>query len=480
MSAAALVAAFGLGAAALTPLSAAPADAVDTTRARADEVGLFADTEPRRAVTSRGRRPVEVGLQFRSRATGVVTGAQVYKTARGKGATPRRASLWNARGERLAAARLTPRRGAGWVSVRFPTAVAIKANRTYTVSVFAPKGRTAITKGGLRKPKQRGPLTAGGKLGGVHAYSTSSRFPRRAAQDSNHWVDVLFRRSGNAPTPMPTPTATPTATPTTNEGAFPTQDTTGVPAGWSPTQVVDGAYRITTPGAVVEDLRVSGSIEVAAPNVTIRRVEVIGGSIDNFVGPTCQGGLLVEDTTIRRGTGTTRATDPPALGAGGYTARRVEIDGKPEGFRVGGRASGCGPVVIESSWARVVRPDECGDWHGDGIQGYDGPALTVRQTSLILDETGCGGTAPFFYPHSQGNTSVDIDGLLVDGGGYAFRLGMPGSVRNLAIVDKSWYYGPINVKCSAVGEWQADVVTVAADGVATPVRAVGCTTEEGN
>ena len=87
---------------------------------------------------------------------------------------------------------------------------------------------------------------------------------------------------------------------------------------------------------------------------------------------------------------------------------------------------------------------------------------------------------PFFYPHSQGNTSVDIDGLLVDGGGYAFRLGMPGTVKDLAIVEKSWYYGPINVKCSALSAWQANIVTVAADGVASVVQAQRCNTEEGN
>ena len=96
---------------------------------------------------------------------------------------------------------------------------------------------------------------------------------------------------------------------------------------------------------------------------------------------------------------------------------------------------GCGPVKIVNTFVRVVPPDVCNDWHGDGIQGYDGPALTVRNVTLILVETGgCGGTAPFFYPHSQGNTRADIDRLLVVGGGYAFRLGTPGTVSGLKIV----------------------------------------------
>src|SRR6185436_11887451 len=139
-------------------------------------------------------------------------------------------------------------------------------------------------------------------------------------------------------------------------------------------------------------------------------------------------------------------------------AKDVKILGHPEGFRVGGKDE-CGPVKIVNSFAKVVSPDDCGDWHGDALQGYDGAALTVRNSVLKLDERdGCGGTAPFFYPSDQGNTSVSIDGLVVEGGGYPFRLGEPGVVRDLRIVRGSWYYGPINVACSKLSEWDASIV----------------------
>lgn len=286
------------------------------------------------------------------------------------------------------------------------------------------------------------------------------------------------------PTPTETPTPTPTETPTTpppttpttppTQGGWPNASNTGVPAGWTPARTVSGDYRITTAGTVVSDLRVNGRIIVDAPNVTIRRVEVIGGGIANFTGSSCRNGLVVEDTTIRRGTGPTTDKQVEALGTGGYTARRVKIDGMPEGFRVSGKRS-CGPVTIVDSYARVVRPDVCGDWHGDGIQGYDGNALTVRNTSLELIENGCGGTAAFFYPAGQGNTSVDIDGLRVTGGGYTFRLGMPGTVRNLAIVQGAGY-GPIDVKCSVLTAWDARIITAAN----ATVRTQPCNTETGN
>ena len=38
------------------------------------------------------------------------------------------------------------------------------------------------------------------------------------------------------------------------------------------------------------------------------------------------------------------------------------------------------------------------------------------------------------------------------GQGFPFRLGVPGSVSGLNIVDGSWEYGPVDVNCSAVVE----------------------------
>lgn len=264
--------------------------------------------------------------------------------------------------------------------------------------------------------------------------------------------------------------------------AFPTQTSAGTPPGWAPTRSITGDYWVRTAGAVVEDLRITdGSLMIDAANVTVRRVEIRGGRIENRPGSRCNNGLVVEDTTITRSARQTRDSDQPVIGVGGYTARNVKIDNVPEGFRVGGGSDGgCGPVTIENTYVRIVPPDVCHDWHGDGIQGYDGPSLTIRNVALKLVETrDCGGTAPFFYPNRQGNDSVDIDRLLVDGGGYAFRLGMPGAVRNLKIVDNSWGYGPIDVKCTAVTLWRAEIVTLDTDGQPVDLRTQPCNTEEG-
>lgn len=261
---------------------------------------------------------------------------------------------------------------------------------------------------------------------------------------------------------------------------FPTRRSAGVPRGWEPERTVTSSITIDQPGAVLEDVRiVGGDLNIAASGVTVRRVELQGGVINNFAGDECASGLRLVAVTIGRSPGQVTEGDTPAIGSGGYTAKRVEIAGLPEGFRVGG-AGNCGPVKIVNSWALVTSPDVCDDWHGDGLQGYDGDSLVVRRSVLKMRmREDCGGTAPFFYPSDQGNQSVDIDGLVVDGGGYAFRLGTPGVVRGLHVVAGSWVFGPIDVKCSALSGWDADV-SVLKGGQPKPVRDLRCSTEAGN
>jgi hypothetical protein len=258
--------------------------------------------------------------------------------------------------------------------------------------------------------------------------------------------------------------------------AFPTRTSVGLPHDWKPAEEVTGDYWVREAGAVIEDLRVTnGTILIGAPNVTLRRVQGIGAFVKTDTGTTCQSGLVIEDSEFTRGDRTSDA-DPPVIGQGGFTVRHTVIDGVPEGIRAGGMDLGCGPVVVEDTYVRIVSPDDCTDWHGDGIQGYAGDKVTVRGSTLIMDVVDeCYGTAPFFYPSDQGNTAVDIDGLLVSGGGYPFRNGMPGSVKDLNVVDAGWVFGPVDVNCPALTEWQAQVVTLNSDGTVVPIRDIDCT-----
>jgi hypothetical protein len=163
----------------------------------------------------------------------------------------------------------------------------------------------------------------------------------------------------------------------------------------------------------------------------------------------------------------------------------VKVWRRGEGFTVGAKSTGCGPVVIQDSFMSLVIPPwglppiVSDSWHTDGIQGYDGNAVTVSNVTVDFRQA-VNGTAPFFYPVNQGNTRATVDHLLVMGGGFPFRLGTPGTVKGLKILDRSWSYGPIDVKCSLVSSWEAKRVTVdTAVWRTTDVADQPCNTEGG-
>jgi hypothetical protein len=268
-------------------------------------------------------------------------------------------------------------------------------------------------------------------------------------------------------------------------GGFPNPASTGVPDGWTPTTTRTTNLFVTAPGAVIQDVLFANGadLKVAAPNVTVRRSKFEGGWIDNNITNQPDGtGLLLEDVSMAAPDHAGGNFQEGAISYGGYTARRVEITGRSEGFRV----SSGGPVVIEDSFVRLHPPEPCGDWHGDGIQGYGGSGLTVRNVTIDMsdhtssDDPNCYGTAPFFYRgQTEGNQPpVVVDRLMVEGMGYPFRLGIPASVTGLKIVNNSWVFGPINVLCSAMSQWEAKIVTRDANYQPTTVRDQPCNTED--
>ena len=83
---------------------------------------------------------------------------------------------------------------------------------------------------------------------------------------------------------------------------------------------------------------------------------------------------------------------------GGYTARRVEILNRSEGSGPAHAGQAADSSTIQDSFIQVRPPAPCGDWHGDGIQGYDSGGLAVRNVTIDFDPGSCGGTGGFFYP----------------------------------------------------------------------------------
>ena len=253
--------------------------------------------------------------------------------------------------------------------------------------------------------------------------------------------------------------------------AWPNESNTGAPANITALSTCSGTINTTSDGQVIQDICIDGDILVGNDNVVIRRVDIRGGRIVNwkFNDAGCGANLLVQDTTIRK-TAPINVGEESAIELGSYTAERVKVLDLAEGYRSAGADHGCTTVTVKDSFLRIHSPDSCPnyDWHGDGLQGNGGPPVTIRNSTfdmVYLPNTQCGGTGPFFYS-SQGNTSADIDGMLLIGGGYSMRLGEPATVRNVYIKDKGnpairpdgtgdgYFYGSIDVKCSQVSVWQ--------------------------
>jgi hypothetical protein len=412
---------------------------------------------------ARTTRPVEVGLRFSVTVPGSITGVRYFATRSSRAG--RTGSLWTGSGSRLATVRFSRSAATGWRSAAFRHAVHVVPGRTYVVSYYAPRGRYAVQRQGLRTRLIRGHLRAA-KDSGVYRFGRGDRFPDHPGGRSNFLVDVTFV---SAPGP--------TQSRGTAVGGFPTESTAGLPSHWSPSRTVTGDLWIRKPGAVLKDVRVvEGTIHVAAPNVTLLRVQGQGAFVQNVNDGSCSNGLLIADSTFSA-SGRTSDTDPPVIGMGGYTLRNSVIVGAPEGARVGATDVGCGPVTVKHSFIHVQSPTSCTDWHGDALQGYGGAALTVRKSVLVLSaDSACGGgTAPLFYPAQQGNTSLHVDGLVVEGGGYPFRDGMPGSVRGLYVVKSSWVFAPVLVdSCDVLTFWDAHVATLNSAGEPVPGRTVSC------
>ncbi|HET6953719.1 MAG TPA: hypothetical protein VFI47_25315 [Acidimicrobiales bacterium] len=224
-------------------------------------------------------------------------------------------------------------------------------------------------------------------------------------------------------------------------GEFPNPASTGVPAGWQPAAVHEGDLWVYEPGAVIEDMLVTGAIQVRAENVTIRRTRVKGIIWNQYSDSEQFGGLLIEDTEVGPDSGVMTDWGHGAVGTAGYTARRVEIHNVTDGFRVSGD-----DILIEDSFVTLAVVDgECN--HLDAVQGYGGGNNVVVRGNT-LDARGYCSNASVFMADSSPH--ADVQGNLLLGGTYSLRLNqfeIPATfvAKNNRIVDGSWQYGAMDI-----------------------------------
>jgi hypothetical protein len=290
----------------------------------------------------------------------------------------------------------------------------------------------------------RGPDAVGSALQEPAVASPSAapagyhRGPRCWTRPGARWC-----RPATAATPPASATPDPAAStpaPSYRPGAFPNPASTGVPAGWQPASVHEGDLFVYDAGTVIEDMMITGDLQIRAADVTVRRTRVKGIIWNQYDDNEQFGGLLIEDTEVGPDSGV-KDWGHGAVGTAGYTARRVEIHNVTDGFRVSGDN-----VLIEDSFVKLaVIAGECN--HLDGVQGYGGGRNVVIRHSTLDARGSCGNSAVFFADSSP---NADVQDNVLLGGAYSLRLNqfeIPATfvAKNNHIVDGSYDDGPVYI-----------------------------------
>jgi hypothetical protein len=140
---------------------------------------------------------VELGVKFKADVAGTVSAIRFYRNSTSTNGYT--VHLWSSTGTLLATGHgndgpSTP----GWTEIAFATPVAIAANTVYVASYFSPTGQwsadddyfasAGVNSGVLHAPS--GPAVQGN---GVIRFCSSGCFPSQTFDNTNYWVDVVFR-----------------------------------------------------------------------------------------------------------------------------------------------------------------------------------------------------------------------------------------------------------------------------------------------
>lgn len=421
---------------------------------------MWGDAVPPNVQVASDPAPVTLGTGFRPTVPGQVVGLRYWSA--GAGATAPQGSLWNAAGERLVSATFATPRAAGWQTVWLHQPVRVAAGAAYVVAYHEADGRYPVTQhflGGSTSALLE--VTPGSS--GVFGYGGAEVFPRSPWEQSQYWVDVVFRGDAGAtpaslrtadPTPAPSsdgaPTTAPTASPTasplpdpsptpsassaaaaaprqtpasrprTGAAAVPSKappaapaaplpgqaskpgpSNTGVPAGTVLTPAA--GMTVTTPNQVLSGLDIHGEVVIQAPGVQIRSSRITG---DDYYGVLVKSGsVTITDTEI--------SGFENAIAGDGWSAARVNIHSVTgDGVKLGSS------VTLRDSWIHDLTPAPGA--HADGAQMQDGVTNLVVEHNTI--EPGDAANSAIFLAPDLGPSTdgpVTITGNWLDYGGYA-------------------------------------------------------------
>jgi hypothetical protein len=135
---------------------------------------------------------VELGVQFTSTESGLISAIRFYKSANNTGTHI--GNLWDSNGNNLATGTFTGETASGWQQLTFATPVPITANTTYVASYHTTVGHySADQKFFTTAGVNNAPLEAPPGNNGVYVYGPGGVFPSNSYNSTNYWVDVVFQ-----------------------------------------------------------------------------------------------------------------------------------------------------------------------------------------------------------------------------------------------------------------------------------------------
>ncbi len=204
-----------------------------------------------------------------------------------------------------------------------------------------------------------------------------------------------------------------------------------------------GSLIITTDGAALENLEITGVIQIEADNVTIRNFRINATASYGIDIASGHDGILLEDGEIY-------GMDSAAILGAGFTARRLHIhDSEGDGLKVGGSG---GPTLVEYSF--IEKLGRKVDSHADGNQTRGGSNITFRYNNIYMPVSGTPeypgspykSNATFMLQLNISNFVIENNWLT--GGNYTIYCPDNGgvSVRNNRF-GRDYRFGPINGPC---------------------------------
>jgi len=251
------------------------------------------------------------------------------------------------------------------------------------------------------------------------------------------------------------PAASPAGSPAPKPRAeHPTPETTGVPPGTRLTRLepnYEGIYRVDKPGTVLDGVHIPTDLLIVADDVVIQNSRIDGGVLGYYSGRAYR--FTIRDSIVGPEDGCLTA---PGIGSARYTAERVHVRGHGDGFNASGD-----DIVIRDSY--VLLCSNPGD-HSDGIQTYKTGKGLIFDHNTVDQRFAKDITAPIFITDEQAE-DVIVSRNLVMGGTYSIQVrNVKGTaiVRDNALVDKSWVYGPVDSDCDTV-VWEGNTLVTIDD-----------------